>query len=118
MQWNVELSREVEKWYLGLSNFGSAEADVALERLRQRGNQLGMPHSRSLSKGLFELRFQCEGNAVRVTYIFDVRRRVVTLTQFKKQKNNEQKEILRARKRQKLVMLSRKGAIDHDENAN
>ena len=114
MQWNVELSREVEKWYLGLSNFGSAEADVALERLRQRGNQLGMPHSRSLSKGLFELRFQCEANAVRVTYIFDVRRRVVTLTQFKKQKNNEQKEILRARKQQKLVMLSRKGAIDHD----
>lgn len=107
MEWNVRLSQEVTEWYLGLSEYGVAEADVAFERLRERGNSLSMPHSRALSQGLFELRFMCEGRATRITYSFEPNRNVITLTQFVKQKNNEQKEVLRARKALRLARISR-----------
>lgn len=109
MVWRVQLSAEVERWYLGLSPEGLAEADAAFERLQTRGNELRMPHSKPLKQGLFELRFNCEHKATRITYIFDVERRIITLTAFTKQKNNEQREILRARKAQRLHQLRGKG---------
>lgn len=100
MQWTVELSDEVRRWYLGLSPRGQAAADQILTRLEIEGNMLRMPHSRSLGDGLFELRFVCEGLARRVTYVFDPDRTMVTLTTFRKQKSNERAEILRARRAQ------------------
>lgn len=107
MIWELYLSTEVERWYLQLSEQGIAEADAAFERLISRGNQLCMPHSKPLSGGLFELRFNCENKATRVTYTYDTERHIITLTQFVKQKNNEQREILRARKVQKLERIRR-----------
>ncbi len=68
-----------------------------------------MPHSRPLSGGLFELRFSCENKATRVTYIYDVEKQIITLTHFVKQKNNEQKEVIRARRAQKLYRLEQEG---------
>ena len=56
-----------------------------------------MPHARPLSGGLFELRFTCEGTARRVTYYIDPPRRVITLTTFRKQRQNERRELARAR---------------------
>lgn len=109
MIWRLELSYEVQQWYLNLSEEGIVEAEVALDRLQSRGNLLRMPHSRALSSGLFELRFMCENKATRITYVFDVHRQIITLTQFVKQKNNEQKEIIRARKAQKLIQIQREG---------
>ncbi|MGB4778779.1 MAG: type II toxin-antitoxin system RelE/ParE family toxin [Microbacterium sp.] len=61
---------------------------------------LGMPHSRPLGDGLRELRFTCEGVARRITYVLDPERQAVTLTTFRKQRNNERGEILRARRAQ------------------
>ncbi len=80
---------------------GSADrafADRALDRLAAVGPALAMPHSRMLGGGLRELRFTCEGVARRVTYYVDVERKMITLTTFRKQRDNERREVQRAHK--------------------
>lgn len=46
---------------------------------------------------MFELRFHCQGAARRITYWFTPSQRIVLLTTFRKQRNNERREIERAR---------------------
>ena len=80
---------------------GSADrafADRALDRLAAVGPALAMPHSRMLGGGLRELRFTCEGVARRVTYYVEVERKMITLTTFRKQRDNERREVQRAHK--------------------
>jgi hypothetical protein len=98
MEWTVTFSAEVEAWYAGLTPAGKAATDQIVMRLKAQGNMLRMPFSRSLGDGLFELRFMCENVARRITYVFDPERRVMTLTTFRKQRQNERAEILRARR--------------------
>jgi phage-related protein len=74
-----------------------AFADRALDRLAAVGPALTMPHSRTLGGGLRELRFTCQGVARRVTYYLDLERKVITLTTFRKQRDNERREVQRAR---------------------
>lgn len=96
--WTVEFSDEVRQWYASLSPAGLATADRILTRLQDVGHELRMPHSRQLGEGLYELRFTCESVARRITYVFEPERRVITLTTFRKQRDNERAEILRARR--------------------
>lgn len=100
MLWTVDFSEEVREWYLGLTPAGKAAVDRIATRLESVGNQLRMPHSRPLGDGLYELRFTCENVARRITYVFEPQRRAVTLTTFRKQKQNERGEVLRARRAQ------------------
>ena len=67
--------------------------------LAAKGYRLRMPHSRSLGDGLFELRFAIMRATVeqRITYTFETGRMVITLTTFRKMKQNESKEVARAR---------------------
>lgn len=110
VQWTVELSAEVRTWYVGLSPGGKAATDRIVERLEAQGNLLRMPHSRSLGDGLYELRFTCESVARRITYVFDPGRRAVTLTTFRKQRQNERAEILRARRARAAHQEAREAA--------
>lgn len=71
---------------------------MALERLRDRGPNLRMPHSRTLGDGLCELRFACERVQRRITYYFSTERKAITLTTFRKQRQNEKSEVTRARR--------------------
>jgi hypothetical protein len=96
--WTVEISGEVERWYASLKDSDRAFADVALERLRDRGPDLRMPHSRPLGDGLHELRFTCERVARRITYYIDRERKIITLTTIRKQRQNEKTEVARARR--------------------
>ena len=48
--------------------------------------------------GLFELRFTLGPSARRITYRFTKDGRIILLTTFRKQRNNERDEIARARK--------------------
>ena len=57
-----------------------------------------MPLSRSLGDGLFELRFSLGSTARRITYRFTDDGRIVLLTTFRKQRDNEWAEVARARK--------------------
>lgn len=96
-RWTVEISPEVETWYATLKSKDKAMADRAFDRLAEHGPALRMPHARPLGGGLCELRFTCEATARRVTYYIDTRRRVITLTTFRKQRQNERREVTRAR---------------------
>jgi hypothetical protein len=95
--WTVEISPEVETWYATLKSKDKAMADRAFDRLAEHGPALRMPHARPLGGGLSELRFTCEGTARRVTYYIDVRRRIIMLTTFRKQRQAERREVARAR---------------------
>jgi hypothetical protein len=95
-RWTVKISDEVGQWYASLKDTDRAFADVALERLRDRGPDLRMPHSRPLGDGLHELRFTCERVNRRITYYVDAERMVITLTTFRKQRQNERTEVARA----------------------
>ena len=68
------------------------------DRLAEFGPALRMPHARPLGGGLCELRFTSEGTARRVTYFIDTQAKVITLTTFRKQRQNEKAEIERARR--------------------
>ncbi len=71
---------------------------VVTDRLVALGSSARMPLSRSLGDGLFELRFALGPTARRMTYRFTKNGRIILLTTFRKQRNNERTEIARARK--------------------
>ena len=100
MRWAVEFSDEVLTWYQDLTPEGKAATRRVLTRLEDAGHMLGMPLSKQLGGGLRELRFTCEGVARRITYVLEPERKAITLTTFRKQRQNERREILRARRAQ------------------
>ena len=87
--WSVELEPEVESWFDNLTAKSFATALPHVERLADQGNRLRMPASRSLGDGLFELRFDLQRTSWRITYYFAQHRRIVLLTVFRKQRQNE-----------------------------
>jgi hypothetical protein len=102
-RWTVEISAEVEPWYATLKIRDKirdkAMADRAFDRPAENGPALRMPHARALGGGLFELRFTCENTARRVTYYcIGPQRKIITLTTFRKQRQQERREIERARR--------------------
>ena len=84
-----------------LASLDDTERDrtvVAIDRLAELGSTARMPFSRALGDGLFELRFTLGPTARRITYRFTTNNRIILLTTFRKQRNNERAEIARARK--------------------
>ena len=74
------------------------------ERMERYGPDLGMPHTRAMGEGLFELRLKVAEGIVRVFYCTLVGRRIVMLHQFiKKFEKTPRKELEIARKRMKEV---------------
>ena len=74
------------------------------ERMEMFGPDLGMPHTRAMGKGLFELRLKAAEGIARVFYCTLVGRRIVMLHQFvKKTEKTPRNEIETARKRMKEV---------------
>jgi hypothetical protein len=72
-------------------------ADRAFDRLAEHGPALRLPHARPPGGGLSELRFAGEATARRVTCYTDTRAKVITVTTFGKQRQNERREVARAR---------------------
>ena len=97
MIWAIELEPEVERWLDGLPprHFGAVAFHI--DRLATQGSSLRMPTSRSLDGGPFELRFDLDRQAWRITYYFATGRRIVLLTVFRKQRMTERHEISRTR---------------------
>ena len=88
---------EVSDWLVSLSKLDQKRTTHAIDRLATLRHTARMPLSRSLGGGLFELRFTLGSTARRITYRFTRDRRIVLLTTFRKQRNNERSEIDRAR---------------------
>ena len=75
--WEVELEPEVEEWLDGITIKEFASVLPRIERLAELGNASRMPASRSLGDGLFELRFDLDRVAWRITFFFADARRIV-----------------------------------------
>ncbi len=96
--WSVEVEPEVEQWIESLSVREFATVVAAVERLAKDGNRLRFPASRALGDRLFELRVGLDRVARRITFYFADNRRIVLLTTFRKQRQNERAEVRRARR--------------------
>lgn len=94
----VELHDEVVEWLDTLTDREWERVVVIVDRLVDLGSQARMPLSRSLGEELFESRFTLGPTARRITYRFTKDGRVILLTTFRKQRNNERNEIDRARR--------------------
>jgi putative component of toxin-antitoxin plasmid stabilization module len=95
---DLELHDEVVEWMESLSDEEWDRTVVVVDRLVELGSSARMPLSRSLGDGLFELRFTLGPTARRITYRFTKDGRIILLTTFRKQRNNEDVEVARARK--------------------
>ena len=95
---DVELHDEIVDWMDSLDEHEWDRTIVIIDRLASLGSSARMPLSGSLGEGLFELRFALGPTARRITYRFTKDGRIVLLTTFRKQRNNERTEISRARK--------------------
>ena len=94
---DLELHDEVVVWMRSLDGAEWDRTVVVIDRLAALGSTARMPLSRSLGDGLFELRFSLGPTARRITYRFTKNGRIVLLTTFRKQRNNERNEVTRAR---------------------
>ena len=112
--WAIELEPEVEQWLDELTPKQFGAIAFHIDRLAAQGSALRMPISRSLDGGLFELRFDLERQALRITYYFATVRRIVLLTVFRKQRMNERHEVTRAR--EAMARCLREGHTAEEDN--
>lgn len=97
---HARVKAEIERWPVSIL------ADYAhiVELLMEFGPGLRMPHSRSLSEGLFELRPRGREGIGRALYCFVSGRRIIILHAFvKKTQETPERELRIARKRMKEV---------------
>jgi len=94
----IEAHDEIVEWFDELSQNDWKRVAVVIDRLASLGSKARMPFSRSLGEGLFEVRFTLGSTARRITYRFTKDDRIILLTTFRKQRNNERAEVIRARK--------------------
>ena len=74
------------------------------ERMEIHGPDLGMPHTRAMGDGLFELRVKATEGLARIFYCTLVGRNIVILHQFiKKSEKTPRKELEIARRRMREV---------------
>lgn len=79
----------------------ASDITKALEVLAISGDEIGLPHSKSLGRGLFELR--CLGTGVRIFYAFSEHKAVVLHIVIKKQAKISKRDLELSRKRQKQL---------------
>jgi phage-related protein len=102
--YNSKVLAEIESWPADFL------ADYArlVELLIAHGPNLRLPHSRSMKKGLFELRPRGASGISRAFYCFAENRRIVVLHAFvKKTQETPPKELRLARKRAKELKDAR-----------
>lgn len=74
------------------------------DRMEVYGPDLGMPHTRAMGDGLFELRLKAAEGIARLFYCTMVGKKIVMLHQFiKKTNKNPRKELEIARRRMKEI---------------
>jgi phage-related protein len=81
-----------------LSSHGRDVVAERIDLLANFGHMLRVPHARPLGEGLIELRFDMSRRSWRITYWHRLDGVIVLLTVFHKQRDNESREIARARR--------------------
>lgn len=105
MNWTITYySESVQAEILALSAGFLARYLRYSDRMEVYGPDLGMPYTRAMGDGLFELRLKAEDGIARVFYCTMVGRKIVILHQFiKKSDKTPPKELAIARRRMKEV---------------
>jgi phage-related protein len=105
MSWTITYySEAVQKEILSLSAGHLARYLRYSDRMETYGPDLGMPHTRSLGDGLFELRLKAPEGIARVLYCTISGRKIMILHQFiKKTNKTPSKELATARRRMQEV---------------
>lgn len=103
MAWTLQYHDEkLQQAVLSLSPGLLARYLHCTDRMIEFGPDLGMPHTRAMGSGLFELRLKSQEGIARVFYCTLVKRRIVMLHQFvKKTDKTPPRELAIARKRMK-----------------
>lgn len=103
MSWTVTFyDTDVESEILDLPTGLLARFVRYAERMEEHGPDLGMPHTRAMGGGLFELRLKAGEGIARDFYCTVVDRRIVMLHHFvKKSQKTPRKELDIARRRMK-----------------
>ena len=101
VKWTIEYwvdessKRSVKRWLLKLTREQFKAVSKELKLLEICGNDLKLPHSRALGKGLFELREQSYG--YRIYYGFYLSKIIILLHAGDKSKQQNDIKIARAR---------------------
>ncbi|OGP49982.1 MAG: hypothetical protein A2Y79_14815 [Deltaproteobacteria bacterium RBG_13_43_22] len=105
MSWTITYySEAVQKEILSLSAGLLARYLRYSDRMETYGPDLGMPHTRALGDGLFELRLKAQEGIARVLYCTISGRKIIILHQFiKKTNKTPSKELAMARRRMQEV---------------
>ncbi len=103
MTWEINYHNEkLQLAVLGLPAGILARYFQCTDRMQVFGPDLGMPHTRAMGSGLFELRLKSQEGIGRVFYCTMVGRKIVMLHQFvKKTDKTPAKELATAIKRMK-----------------
>lgn len=101
MSWSIEYAyRDVEQFILKLPSGLSAKYFHLTDLMLEFGSNLGMPHTRPMSDGLFELRIKGQEGIARIFYCTLAGKRIVMLHGFvKKSQKTPPKELRLARRR-------------------
>lgn len=105
MSWRISFySARLEQEILELPPPFVARFVRYAERMEIFGPDLGMPHTRAMGEGLFELRLKAAGGIARVFYCTLGRSEIVMLHQYiKKSEKTPPKELGTARRRMREV---------------
>jgi len=97
----VFYNKSISSYINSLGKDHKADIVKAIDLLEIFGHRIELPHSKSLGKGLFELR--CLRTGTRLFYCFDGAKAVILHIIIKKQSKIPQKDLFLARKRQQQV---------------
>jgi len=105
MNWRIEyFSPKLEKDVLNLPNTLLARYLHLTDLMLEFGSNLGMPHTKAIEGGLFELRVKGKEGIARIFYCTKVGKRIVMLHMFiKKRQKTPKKELKLAIQRMKEV---------------
>jgi len=105
VDWTIEYYSEiVEADVLALPASLLARYLRYADRMEVYGPDLGMPHTRAMGQGLFELRLKAAEGVARIFYCTTVGKRIMILHQFaKKTQKTPPKELALARRRMKEI---------------
>ncbi len=101
-RWQIEIEPEVRDWLELLPFRLYRRVEDKTDRLLDEPTTLGEPYSRHLGGKLRELRFELDGEAVRIPYWLAPGQRIVLLTVFRKTRMREAAEVERAHQVQKV----------------
>ncbi|WTW98684.1 type II toxin-antitoxin system RelE/ParE family toxin [Streptomycetaceae bacterium NBC_01309] len=99
---SIEIEPEVREWLEGIHVRDLAIVKRYVQRLANEGERMGMPRSRCLQNGLFELRFDVADKAARISYWMRPDATAVLLTVFHKQRQNERLHVAQARQAMRI----------------